>query len=58
MPAGDRKIPEPMVEPTRTATALQRPSRRGSDELRTNVESVVADREEVSTKFESAIGER
>jgi hypothetical protein len=47
-----------MVEPTRTATALQRPSRRGSDELRANVESVVSDREEVSTKFESAIGER
>jgi hypothetical protein len=36
MPAGDRKIPEPIVEPTRTATALQRPRRRGSDELRAN----------------------
>jgi hypothetical protein len=31
MPAGDRKIPEPMVDPTRTATALQRPSWRVSE---------------------------
>ena len=30
MPAGDRKIPEPIVEPMSTATALKRPSRRGS----------------------------
>src|ERR1700723_946477 len=30
MPAGDRKIPEPMVDPTSTATALQRPRRRTS----------------------------
>src|ERR1700689_2966513 len=28
MPAGDRKIPDPMVDPTSTATALQSPSRR------------------------------
>src|SRR5688572_26193801 len=26
MPAGERKIPEPIVDPTRTATALQSPS--------------------------------
>jgi len=32
MPAGDRKIPEPMVEPMSTATALKRPRRRGSRE--------------------------
>ena len=31
MPAGDRKIPEPIVEPMSTATALQRPSWRWSD---------------------------
>src|SRR5438552_1938302 len=30
MTAGVRKIPPPMVEPTSTATALQKPSRRGS----------------------------
>jgi hypothetical protein len=30
IPAGDRKIPEPMVDPTTTAIALQRPIRRGS----------------------------
>jgi hypothetical protein len=30
MPAGDRKIPEPIVVPTRTAIALQRPRVRGS----------------------------
>jgi hypothetical protein len=46
MPAGERKIPEPIVEPTRTATALHIPSRRGSEEARANVESVAADREE------------
>src|SRR2546423_12643816 len=40
--AGDRKIPEPIVEPTRTATALHNPRRRGSDEARANSESVVA----------------
>ena len=31
MPAGERKMPEPMVLPTRIATALQSPMRRGSD---------------------------
>src|SRR5215211_7327287 len=31
MPAGERKIPEPIVEPTSTATALQRPSWRVRD---------------------------
>lgn len=31
MPAGERKIPEPMVLPTRIATALQSPMRRGRD---------------------------
>jgi hypothetical protein len=30
MPAGERKMPEPMVLPTRIATALQSPMRRGS----------------------------
>jgi hypothetical protein len=30
MPAGDRKMPEPIVVPTRTAIALQSPSRRGN----------------------------
>ena len=29
MPAGDRKMPEPIVVPTRTAIALQSPKRRG-----------------------------
>ena len=29
MPAGDRKMPEPMVEPITTAIAVQRPIRRG-----------------------------
>jgi hypothetical protein len=29
MPAGERKMPEPTVDPTRIATALQRPIRRG-----------------------------
>jgi hypothetical protein len=42
MLAGDRKIPEPIVEPTRTATALHRPSRRGSEEARAKSDSVVA----------------
>src|SRR5687768_4224691 len=32
IPAGERKMPEPIVEPTRTATALHKPSRRGSAE--------------------------
>ena len=32
MPAGERKMPEPIVVPMTTATALQRPSRRGSDD--------------------------
>src|SRR6476469_8580260 len=31
MPAGERKIPEPIVDPTSTATALQRPSCRVSE---------------------------
>ena len=31
MPAGDRKIPEPIVEPITTAIALQSPMRRWSD---------------------------
>src|SRR5579863_1796482 len=30
IPAGERKIPDPIVEPTSTATALHRPSRRTS----------------------------
>lgn len=30
MPAGDRKIPEPIVDPMTTAMALQRPMRRSS----------------------------
>ncbi len=30
MPAGERKIPEPIVEPMTTATALQRPRVRRS----------------------------
>ena len=30
--AGDRKIPEPIVVPITTATALHKPSRRGSEE--------------------------
>src|SRR5437773_236786 len=34
MTAGVRKIPPPIVEPTSTATALQKPSRRGIDEYR------------------------
>src|SRR5690348_11379625 len=29
IPAGERKIPEPIVDPTRTATAVQRPILRG-----------------------------
>src|SRR4051794_20069216 len=29
IPAGDRKIPDPIVDPTRTATALHIPRRRG-----------------------------
>jgi len=29
IPAGDRKMPEPIVEPTTTAVALQRPIRLG-----------------------------
>ncbi len=32
MPAGERNIPDPTVDPTRTATALQRPIRRGNAE--------------------------
>ncbi len=32
MPAGERKIPDPTVDPTRTATALQSPIRRGRAE--------------------------
>jgi len=32
IPAGERKIPDPTVDPTRTATALQRPIRRGNAE--------------------------
>lgn len=32
MPAGDRKIPDPIVEPMSTATALNSPRRRGSRE--------------------------
>jgi hypothetical protein len=55
MPAGERKIPEPIVEPTRTATALHSPSRRGRDEARANVESVSVGRDEVSAKIGSAI---
>src|SRR6476469_8074234 len=55
MPAGERKIPEPMVEPTRTAMALHIPSRRGSADARENVESGVGDEEElVSAKSGSA----
>ncbi len=30
MPAGERKMPEPIVEPITTATALQKPMRRAS----------------------------
>ncbi len=37
MPAGDRKIPEPMVIPTTSATELQRPSVRGSRSEETDV---------------------
>ena len=33
MPAGDRKIPEPTVEPMTTAMALQRPMRRSRPEV-------------------------
>src|SRR5256885_16442672 len=55
MPAGDRKIPDPMVEPTRTATALQRPSRRGSADARANCESDCGDPETSPTKSGSAI---
>src|SRR5690554_6204357 len=40
MTAGDRKIPEPMVVPTRTAMALHSPSWRGSS--RAVVEFVVS----------------
>jgi hypothetical protein len=29
MPAGERKIPDPIVDPTTTAVALQTPMRRG-----------------------------
>ena len=32
MTAGERKMPDPTVDPTRTATALQRPIRRGNAE--------------------------
>jgi hypothetical protein len=53
MLAGDRKIPEPIVEPTRTATALHNPRRRGSDEARAKAESVVAF--EAPPKSESVI---
>jgi hypothetical protein len=55
MPAGERKIPEPIVEPTRTAIALHNPSRRGSEEARANVESAAADREEESVRIGSGI---
>ena len=33
IPAGDRKIPEPIVVPTRTAMALHSPKRRGNSVL-------------------------
>ena len=33
IPAGDRKMPEPIVVPTRTAIALHRPNRRGNSVL-------------------------
>jgi hypothetical protein len=32
IPAGDRKIPDPIVDPTTTAMALHKPMRRGSPE--------------------------
>jgi hypothetical protein len=32
MPAGDRKMPDPIVDPTTTAVALQTPIRRGRPE--------------------------
>src|ERR1700693_1534668 len=51
MLAGDRKIPEPIVEPTRTATALHNPRRRGSDEARTKAESVVGDEAPPTSEF-------
>src|SRR5207237_10829947 len=55
IPAGERKIPEPMVEPTRTATELQRPSRRGNDDARANSESVRCASETSAARAGSAI---
>ena len=42
MPAGERKIPEPMVEPMSTAIALARPSLRGRRESSWEAASYVA----------------